>query len=47
MTKSSVFMSIPIFQFIPVSPTTQGHMASFYVCVSIPTLQIGSSVPFF
>ena len=46
-THGSVFMSNLISQFIPPSPQPHVHMCILYVCVSIPALQIGSSVPFF
>ena len=44
-TLSSVFMSNLISQFIPLSPSP--NMSILYIYVSIPALQIGSSVPFF
>ena len=46
---SSVYMSIPISQFIPPSsfpPLVSIHFF-LYVCVSISALQIRSSIPFF
>ena len=44
----SVYMSIPISQFIPPPLTPISvHMFVLYICVSISTLQTGSSVPFF
>ena len=49
----SVYMSIPISQFIPPSPPhpllspLSVHTFVFYICVSISALQTGSSVPFF
>ena len=46
---SSVYMSIPISQFIPPPPLSPLGVHTFvlYVCVSFSALQIGSSVPFF
>ena len=45
---SSVYMSIPISQFIPTLPSPLvNHKIIFYVCDSISALQISSSVPFF
>ena len=46
-THSSVYMSIPISQFIPPSLTPDVHMFVLYVSVYISALQISSSVPFF
>ena len=44
----SIYMSIPISQFIPLPLSLLGvHMFVLYVCVSISALQTGSSVPFF
>ena len=49
----SVYMSIPISQFIPPRPPPLPlspcgvHMFVLYICVSISALQTGSSVPFF
>ena len=44
----SVYMSIPISQFIPPPLSPLGvHMFVLYICVSISALQTGSSVPFF
>ena len=45
---NSVYMSIPIFQFLPPPPSPLGiHRFLFYICVSISALQISSSVSFF
>ena len=44
-THGSVHMSVLLSQFIPLSPPVCTW--PLYVCVSIPALQIGSSVPFF
>ena len=44
-TYSSVFMSNPVLQFLPPSPALCPHVRS--VCISIPALELGSSVPFF
>ena len=46
---SSVYMSIPISQFIPPSPLSPLVSIRFFlcVCVSISALQIRSSIPFF
>ena len=42
-THGSVFMSLSFSQFIPPSPSPSGvHKSVLYICVSIPTLQIGS-----
>ena len=47
-THDSVYMSILISHFIPIPlPHNYAHMSVLYVCVSIPALKIGSSVPFF
>ena len=46
-TQGSVYMSVLISQFVPPSPSPRIHMSVLYVCVSIPALHIGSSVPFF
>ena len=48
-SSSSVYISIPLSQFIPPSPSPSSdvHKSIFNVCISIPALQIGSSVPFF
>ena len=49
----SVYMSVPISQFIPPPPTSSPlsplgvHMFVLYIGVSISALQTGSSVPFF
>ena len=48
----SVYMSIPISQFIPPPPPLPlsplgVHTFVLYICVSISALQRGSSVPFF
>ena len=51
----SVYMSIPISQFIPPPPPTTPlplsplgvHTFFLYICVSISALQTSSSVPFF
>ena len=44
----SVYMSIPVSQFIPPPTSPLGvHMFVLYVCVSTSTLQISSSIPFF
>ena len=48
----SVYISIPISQFIPPPPHLPlpplgVHTFVFYICVSISALQTGSSVPFF
>ena len=49
----SVYMSIPISQFITPPPPTPPlfplgvHTFVLYICVSISALQTGSSVPFF
>ena len=46
----SVYMSIPISQFIPPPPPLSPlgvHMFVLYICLSISALQTGSSVPFF
>ena len=40
-----VYVSMPLSQFVPPSPSPV--MSVLHVCVSIPALQIGSSVPFF
>ena len=42
---SSVYMSIPISQFIPLPHSLVIHMFVLYVCVSISALQISSSIP--
>ena len=48
-SSSSVYISIPLSQFIPPSPSPSPdvHKSILSVCISIPALQIGSSVPFF
>ena len=46
-TYDSVYVSIPVSQFIPQSPLPHVHKSVLYVCISIPAVQIGSSVPFF
>ena len=47
-THGSVCMSVLLSQFIPSSPSPHCvHKSVLYVCVSNPSLQIGSSVPFF
>ena len=43
----SVYTSMLPSQFIPLSFPHCVHMSVLYICVSIPALQIGSSVPFF
>ena len=43
----SVYMSIPIPQFIPHSFPLGTHMFDLYVCVSISAMPIRSSIPFF
>ena len=48
---NSVYMSIPVSHFIPLPPNPQTlsrlgvHTFVLYICVSIPALQTGSSVP--
>ena len=42
-----VYMSTLISQFNPPSPFPHFHMSILYICISIPSLQIGSSLPFF
>ena len=42
-----VHMSVPLPQSAPDSRAHLGHTAVLRVCVSIPTLKTGSSVPFF
>ena len=44
-THGSVYMSIPISQFIPSCPSTLVYTSVLYICVSLPALQIGASVP--
>ena len=45
---NSVYMSIPIFQFLPPPPSPLGiHIFLFYICVSISALQISLSASFF
>ena len=46
-THGSVYMSIPISQFILHTLLPRVHTSVLYVCVSLPALQMGSSVPFF
>ena len=47
-TRGSVYMSVPLSQFIPPSPCPLCvHMFVPYAYVSIPVLEIGSSVSFF
>ena len=48
-SSSSTYMSIPISQFVPPSPFPHPVSACLfsYVSISIPALEIGSSVPFF
>ena len=49
----SVYMSIPISQFIPPTPPPPPlspigvHTFVLYICVSVSALQTGSSMPFF
>ena len=43
---SSVYMSIPVSQFIPPLLSCLGVLV-LYICVFVSALQIGSSVPFF
>ena len=46
----NVHMSNPISKFIPHSLPTHCpcvYKSLFYICISVPSLQIGSSVPFF
>ena len=45
LTHGSVYMSIPISQFILLPSSS--HMSVLYVCFCILALQIGSPVPFF
>lgn len=45
-TPASVFISISISQFVTSSPPPI-HISFLYVCISIPDLEIGSSIPFF
>ena len=46
-THGSVYMSVLLSQFVtPFSPS-HVHKSVLYVCISIPALQIDSSVPFF
>ena len=42
----SVYVLMLLSQFIPPSPSLTVSASVLYVCVSIPALQIGSSVPF-
>ena len=44
---SSVYMSVPVFQVIPLTFSTSVSVHLFSTCVSISALQIGSSAPFF
>ena len=47
-THGSVFTSLPCSQSIPPSPSPSGvHKSVLCVCVSVPALPIGPSVPFF
>ena len=43
----AVYMSTLISQFIPLSPFPHFHTSILYICISIPSLQIGSSLQFF
>ena len=45
-THGSVHMSVLISLFIPPTSPCDVHMSLLYACISIPALQIGSSVPF-
>ena len=46
-TEHSVYISGLLPQFVPLSPSPAVSVSVLYICVSIPSLQIGSSVPFF
>ena len=48
-TCGSVYMSMPLSQFIPLSPPLHPcvHRSVLYICTAIPALRIGSPVPFF
>ena len=41
----SVYISMLLSQFVPPSPRV--HKPILYICIFIPSLQMGSSVPFF
>ena len=44
---NAVYMSIPIFQFIPPPFSSYNHKIAFNICNSVSVLQIRSFVPFF
>ena len=46
LVHSGVYVSAPIFQFIPPSPLPCNHKLIFYICSSISVLQISSFVAF-
>ena len=39
---ASVYMPIPISQFVPLSHFPHAHVSILYICISIPALEIGS-----
>ena len=45
-THGSIYTSILISQFFPLSPSPHVHMPILYISISIPALKIGSSVHF-
>ena len=46
LTYGNVYVSMLLFQFVPLSFPHCVHKSVIYVCISIATLQIGSSVVF-
>ena len=47
LTHGRAHTSIPVSQFIPPLPAAQGHTSVLYICISVPALHLGLSVPFF
>jgi len=45
-TCDGVYMSVPLSQLVLASPSLAGSTSPFSICISIPSLQIGSSVLF-
>lgn len=45
-TMQCIYMSIRLSQFISLSRSCV-HKSIFYICISIPSLKLGSSIPFF